>query len=474
MPKTNLQPKDLFELRNTSDVFNRLVILGMLRILNRRLVYDNIWDKDTVQEVTVPTFFDFSGGTLSSERFIQDNYTFFTSDECTEIGLKKIDGNFDFYPQGRLQLNSANIQSGNITNRFSMGQYQKIVNGRLQSFTSYLYSIPLEFAFTLEIRAENMTTAFKIDQNVREFFYKNHTFRFNYKGTPIHARAGFPENGIQGAGTNYTMGGQQQENYIKLSYGIHVGTYQPCWDKFNERPADNVIKDTAYGIYVNNKHEGDEVTGFGQKDKMIRWKTAFDEQTLCCGMEKKLEWEWICSDNDLLSIDIYYMIEGSDEKHYICKNEENHEFYFWNIGVDNAGNFDAASGFVTNPTIDVTFPNSDVCTVLTQPEIILYPDAKSRTVEPQNVYVKSKGFFNTYEPDETIDALIEYEDNKGRIVSVDATATLKNYMLDSDGIPLDFDCIVYEGELDAKKIRLYIQEANNPEVSAETDWVYIV
>ena len=70
MPKTNLQPKDLFELKNTSDVFNRLVILGMLRILNRRLVYDNIWDKDTIQEVTVPTFFDFSGGTLTSERFI--------------------------------------------------------------------------------------------------------------------------------------------------------------------------------------------------------------------------------------------------------------------------------------------------------------------------------------------------------------------------------------------------------------------
>lgn len=70
MPKTNLQPKDLFELRNTSDVFNRLVILGMLRILNRRLVYDNIWDKDNIQEVTVPTFFDFSGGTLTSERFI--------------------------------------------------------------------------------------------------------------------------------------------------------------------------------------------------------------------------------------------------------------------------------------------------------------------------------------------------------------------------------------------------------------------
>ena len=121
--KTELQPKDLFERRNTSDVFNRQVIMGMLRVLNRRLVYDNVWEKENIQPVTVQTFFDFGGGSSSSERFIQDNYTFFSSDECTDIGLKKIDGNFDFYPQGRLSLQSVSIQSGNITNRFSMATY---------------------------------------------------------------------------------------------------------------------------------------------------------------------------------------------------------------------------------------------------------------------------------------------------------------------------------------------------------------
>jgi hypothetical protein len=68
--KTELQPKDLFERRNTSDVFNRQVIMGMLRVLNRRLVYDNVWEKDNIQPVTVQTFFDFGGGSSSSERFI--------------------------------------------------------------------------------------------------------------------------------------------------------------------------------------------------------------------------------------------------------------------------------------------------------------------------------------------------------------------------------------------------------------------
>ena len=111
-------------------MFNRLVIMGMLRILNRKLVYEQVWSKDDVENITVPFFFNFGGSFTSSERFIQDNYTFFSSDECTEIGIKKIDGNFDIIPQGRLQLNSVGIQAGNISNRFAMAQFTRIIDGK--------------------------------------------------------------------------------------------------------------------------------------------------------------------------------------------------------------------------------------------------------------------------------------------------------------------------------------------------------
>ena len=199
MSKTQLTPKQLFERRNTTDVFNRLVIMGLLRILNRKLVYQQVWNdsEDGIQNYTVPFFYDFGGSNSSSERFIQDNYTFFTSDECTSIGLKKIDGNFDVYPQGRVSLSSVSIDSGNITNRFSMGKYTKFIDGRLQTFTSYLYSMPLQFQFNLEIKCENMNTAFKIDEACREFFYKNKTYHFNYKGTVCPVRVGFPESSLQ-------------------------------------------------------------------------------------------------------------------------------------------------------------------------------------------------------------------------------------------------------------------------------------
>jgi len=44
MPKVNITPKNLYENRNTSDVFSRLVIMGILRILNSQLSYTQIWD----------------------------------------------------------------------------------------------------------------------------------------------------------------------------------------------------------------------------------------------------------------------------------------------------------------------------------------------------------------------------------------------------------------------------------------------
>ena len=81
--------------------------------------------------------------------------------------------------------------------------------------------MPLQFQFQMEIRAENMNTAFKIDQALREFFYKNKTFHFNYRGTVVPCRVGFPESAMNlQAGSSFTFGAAPTDNYIKLSMNI--------------------------------------------------------------------------------------------------------------------------------------------------------------------------------------------------------------------------------------------------------------
>ena len=44
MAKTEITAKQLYENRNTSDVFSRLVIMGVLRVLNQKLKYTHVWE----------------------------------------------------------------------------------------------------------------------------------------------------------------------------------------------------------------------------------------------------------------------------------------------------------------------------------------------------------------------------------------------------------------------------------------------
>lgn len=107
--KTKLTPKNLYERRNTDDIFSRLIIMGILRILNNQLQYEQVWEdnEDGTQMVNVPFFFDFGGGGNTSERFIQDNYNHWTDDECTSLGIKKIDGDYKPIPYGVVSLESS-------------------------------------------------------------------------------------------------------------------------------------------------------------------------------------------------------------------------------------------------------------------------------------------------------------------------------------------------------------------------------
>lgn len=457
MAQTVLTPKQLFERRNTDDVFDRQVLVGLLRILNRKIFYTQIWDntEEGVQNVCVPFFYDFGGSNINSERFIQDNYTYFSSTECTEIGLKKIDGNFDFYPQGRLSMASVGIDSGNITNRFVMGKYTKREQGKLKSYVSYLYSMPLTYSFNIEIRCENMNTAMKINQAYREFFYKNMTFHINYKGTVVPVRVGFPENAFQPTpGGTYQPGQAPGENWIKISFSIQCETYQPIFDPYNERPADSSIYNMGYGIWVNRDHSPEKIEG------PLKWVTDFEDMVLVCGQDILLEWRYSYFDRDLLQVDLLF--EEENGKQYLLDSVDNHNFYHWRVPSD----------FITNPSkIDIIIPNTDDVEVFTVPEIYIYPDPTTKMVDDSTVFVLNKGYFITQR--EQVDIIITYEDKHGNFVEIPAKLNLKNFQIDEIN-PIEFDCFVYNNEINYKKIKLVLRDHHNKDRKVYGEPIIIV
>ena len=458
MAKTEINPKQLQEKRNTTDVFNREVIIGLLRILNRKLIYQQIWDDSStgIQNVTVPFFYDFGGSNINSERFIQDNYTFFSSEECTSIGIKKIDGNFDFYPQGRISLSGINIDSGNITNRFVMAKFTRYEEGKPKTYVSYLYSMPLQFTFNVEIRCDNMNTAFKIDEAYRTYFYKNQTYHINYKGTICPVRVGFPESALQPtAGATYTMGQAPADNWIKLSMSLQCETYQPIFDPYSERPMDSSMYNLGLGIWVNRQHAPERIEG------PLEWLTDFEDMILVRGQSVMLEWKWSYFDRDLLQCDLLYREEGSDTE-YVLNSFDNHNFYHWRIPKD----------FIHDGTaIDVVIPNTPECTVYETPEIYIYPDPNTKIVDATTVYVLNKGYFITAQTQ--VDCTIEYEDKDGSLMQIPAKLNLKNFMIDEDD-PIEFKCFVYKNKITYKTLHLILRDHHNIDIKVESEPIIII
>lgn len=258
---TKIEEKKLYEKRNRDDIFVRDVIGGLLKVLNNKLVYDQIWDdtKEGIESITIPFYYEI--GNVTGERFLQDNYVTFGS----QCGFKKINGNFDMIPRGMISLASLQIESDSITNRMVMGEYQKEdpIDGKIKTYVAFLFAIPMKMTIDVEIRSSSFTEMLKIVQACNEFFYKNKTYYINHKGMKLGCRVGFPDSFLAEKNSGYTMGGQDVDKLnLKQTFQLEIECYQPVFDKSTERLKSNVIRawgssvETATSVKELNERDG--------------------------------------------------------------------------------------------------------------------------------------------------------------------------------------------------------------------------
>lgn len=450
-------PKKLFEKRNTSDIFVREVIAGVLSVLNGKLYYEQIWDEKEgkVENVTVPFFYDFGGGNPNSEKFIQDNYTFFADKDCLPSGYKKMDGNFDFYPRGIITLGQTQVQSGGITNRFVLGRYNRKVDGKIKAFVSFLYSIPLSISFKVEIRTDTMISAMKIEQAYREYFYRNKTFYINYKGTKCACRIGFPDSMSKEGANSYKMGSGDGKNFFTLSLDLSVEAYQPVWDKGSELPAEGYVKHVVSSVILDGKtkSEGNDTLVFIDKDMM-------ENTPVPAGTELRLSWNHTNEFIDIPTVQLLY-----EDKETGKRNEigviSHREFYDWLIPEE----------LMSQTRIDAIIPNTDSVYVYTPPRIIVLPDPETNTVTPDNVYIVSKGLFLTQ--DKQVEGTLSYMDKSGELVEYPMRLNLLNNMIDLDN-PIEFKDFKYTGDISYKAIDIIIKDVNKKDLEDVIENVMIM
>lgn len=374
----------LYSRYNTDNVFNRCVIVGLLDLLNNKMSYEQIWDDNVVEKVIVPFMYDFGS---SDERFAQDNYTFFGT---TCFNEKKIDGKFDMLPRGAIKYTGSQIDAANITNRFIKGTYLKNENGKLTSYTSFLYSIPLTFNFECEMWIDNIITAFKIEQALRETFYKNKTYYVLYRGMKVSCCVGFPEQQSIDKTVSYSFDSERQ---IKLTFSLAVEAYQPVFDETSKIETDKKIEHFGYDVEVlnNNTKRLQSIT----LNKLNLENVIYPVNT-----NMLIEWTSRSNVSDMCTVGISY-IDENNEEHLIDIIPYNAKSYVWRI-PESLSNFDQP---------EIVINNQDL--VIENPIIKIVPN-KDKFIDENSFVIVSPGLFTI--DSGLVDITIDYTAKDGSVI----------------------------------------------------------
>jgi len=433
----------LFQRYNNENVLIRAIIAGLLDVLNNHIKYNQIWGNDPVEDIesiSVPWFYNQSG----DERFMQDFYTHYA--EC--LPPRPVDGNFDMIPRGILTYTGSGINAQRITSRYVQGRYVKEVDGKLEGFVSYLYSIPLNIRFDCELWADTQLTALKIEQELREVFYKNVTYYVYYKGMRVGCTAGFPEDFAIEKKIEYSF---EQENKIKLTFQLEVESYQPVFDPTTEMPARNSIKKFTYRLYdKDEKNDGDIHD--------VKVTSPSPGSVIPKGNPMWIEWSFTREGGIMRDVDLYWLYVGSNEFNKIAMVETNHEYYIWNIPSD----------FTSFKEPDIIWEETPILSVSRKPILKIIPDLNTGQITSSSFKAFSEGYFITPYDDASINIQLEMRDDNG-IVSYSEEGTIyaniKYNKIDiNNPVTVTDSSLFFPGTVDYKNIDIHVANSVNNDV----------
>lgn len=443
----------LFQRYNNENVLIRAVIAGLLDVLNNEIKYNQVWGNDPIEDIEniqVPWFYNQSG----DERFMQDFYTHYGS--C--MPPRPVDGNFDMIPRGILTYTGSGINAQRITSRYVQGRYVKEVDGKLKGFISYLYSIPLNVRFDMELWADTQITALKIEQEIREVFYKNVTYYVYYKGMRVGCTAGFPEEIVVDKNIKYSF---EAENKIKLTFQVEVETYQPVFDPTTEMPADKNIKSFTYRLYDQNEKDDGDIHDV----KIISPKSG---TTFSKGNPLWIDWSFTKEGGIMRNVDISWVYTGSNDRNEIDLVQPNHEYYIWNVPED----------FTDYKEPDIIWEEDpSTITISRSPVIKIIPDLNTKEITDSSFTAYSEGYFLTPQDDASILIQLEMKDDNGVVSYTQEGAIWANVKFNKLDLtnPISIDASVYPpypdssalifpGTVDFKSIDIYVSNSVNSDV----------
>jgi len=431
----------LFQKYNNENILIRAVIAGLLDVLNNHIQYNQVWGNDPIEDIeqiNVPWYYNQSG----DQRFMQDFYTHYG--DC--VPPRPVDGNFDMIPRGVITYSGSDIDSQRITSRYVQGRYVKELDGKLEGFVSYLYSIPLNVSFECELWADTEITGLKIEQEIREVFYKNITYYVYYKGMRVGCTAGFPERVGIDKKIQYS---HDEENRVKITFQVEVEAYQPVFDPTTEMPANNKIGSFGVNLYdAGEKNYG-----------AIEVKTPSNGITIPKGNPLWIEWVFTREGGIMRNVNVRWLLVGDNDYHNIELGAPNHEYYIWNVPED----------FTNFKEPDILWEENSSIAVSRMPLVSIIPDITTGEITEDSFKAFSEGYFLCPSPDASINIQLEMKDDSGQTFYTEdgkVWANIRYNKLDTTNpVTISSDTSIwFPGTVDYKKIDINISNATNDDV----------
>lgn len=423
----------LYHKYNNENILIRAVLAGLLDILNNQIKYTQVWGDDDVETISVPWYYNQSG----DERFNQDFYTHYK--EC--MPPRPVDGNFDMIPRGVVTYTGSSISAQRITSRYVQGRYVKEIDGQLESYVSYLYSIPLQVRIDCEMWIDRQITALKIEQEIREVFYKTITYYVYYKGLRIGNTVGFPEDITIDKNIQYSF---ESDNKIKINFQLEIESYQPVFDPTTEMKTTSKIKKFGYSLYPIKEKENINT---------IDITTPAEGAIIPKGTPIWIEWIANNKGRIINKCDLTWVYYEKNDHTDITLGIPNHEYYIWNI----------PETFTNFKEPDIIWEEDASISISRIPNVKVIPDLNTKEITSSSFNIIDNGYFIVDSDDASIVMQLEMKDDDGNIsYSPDGAVwgNIKYNILDSVSIDPNI-LITFPGTVDYKHIDIYVSDTNN-------------
>lgn len=427
---------NVLEKYNSDDILIRSIIAGVLNLLNNNIKYNQVWETNISEEIVLPWLFDM--GNSSSERFIQDNYTFFGRYNPCLGDAQKIDGNFDVYPRGILRYQSTQIDSDNICNRFVQGIYTKMENGIISTYRSFLYSIPITVNFECTVLVDNFTNLLKIEQSIREALFRNKTFYVMFKGMKIGCCLGMPDNYNGEKTTEFSISTETGEPHQKLTFTIVVESYHPVFDKTMNMENSNYIKGIAWDVNYSNDNK--------------RYIKLYTDNIMISNHITRLYWDYNSQQSDMCTVNLFYSEHEKNNWQPIEIGLTNQNDYYWTVPSD----------LGCKQYIEILYKCTDNIQIVKEPEIKIIP--YNNYITNDSFIVINPGYFisDNSEKEYNISFDLSYKDENNEIKFIEDAGyckIIRGKLIDNNPINI-FNDIKYSIN-DIKSIDIKIEDYKN-------------